>query len=783
MAQQRPVPGTVLSTQRDDPRVQPGQVLSTDPNDPRLEGTINIEPALRALNPEVSTGTAKSLLDIGLPTVGSTIGATFGARRGPSGAYAGSGIGGAVGEGAAMALYPALGIPLPPPAEAASRLATSGAAGVAGEFGAQKAIGLGRKVLSGASRRIAPATRWAAEQLRQPIEYSPVVEGIRSSLRAIPGPTQWVADALLPPSAPMVTPGQIPGTSFTRVGENIAEGSFFGSGPVSRIKKEQGRLIEARANALQSGRTPNDALGRLLQTDIGRVVDDLRSGAPIPSAPALNPSELGEAIQQGLRINKDDWFALASEQFDRAKELGLPDVPLDDVKAFAQAQLESQFAPEAMGALLPTLKRIAAAGEQVDPNVAAILERFPDDPAMQQLLAKQLGVEMTPLASALDAKSAEDLASHLKAVIRSDPKNEKMRGAAQQLLARLEASMEKVGEELAPEARQALTTGRRMWREGFDRFRTDFLEATLENYPSAVADQLLKLKPEQLKELQGAIPKEVWQRVEDTAMRRLSEKAPSPAAIQKEIAKLGPERASLLLGTSQDRVQDYVQQVTTAEADRLLRMAKADPSKLASTIRNRSVEDLSRLKQTVSPETAKALEQNTLESLLRDGDELASVSTIEERMRKLTPEKLQALTGDEAQSSLHDLLKIMKAVTPEADSRGRMFIQLTQSGAAITLASGAVPGVSTTPERMFTAGAVILGPAALSKMMTSPAARNWLIQGIKAPPGSAMAVRAANELMAFAAREGLEDSALDPTKALKVDMSQGLPEPPRGGGR
>lgn len=792
MAQQKPASGTVLSTQRDDPRVKPGTVLSTDINDPRLEGTINIEPALRSLSPSVSPETAKMALDIGLPTLGSTFGATIGARRGPTGAYAGAGAGGAAGELSAMALYPALGLPLPPPAEAASRLATSAAAGATGEFGAQKVIGLGRNALSSASRRLTPTVRWAAEQLRQPVQYSPVVEGIRSGLRAVPGPTRWFADAVLPPTAPVVTPGQIPGTSFYRVGENIAEGSFFGSGPVSKIKKQQGELIEQRAAALQGPRTPNDALGRLIQSDIGRTTEALAGQAPLPSAPVLKPTELGQAIQQGLTLNKDAWFDLASQQFARAKELGLPDVPLDDVKAFAQEQLKSEFAPEAMGKLLPTLKRIAAAGEDASSVIGGtpgpgqiLLSDLP--PQVRAAYEAQWGVQQ-PLKSAIDAKSAEDLASHLKALIREDPKNEKMRGAAQQLLARLERSMEQVGEELAPEAREAFTTGRRLWREGFEKFRTQFLEQTIDQYPSAVADQLLKLKPEQLMELKGAIPKEAWQRVEDVAMQRLAEKAPSAAAIQKEIARLGPEKADMLLGLNKDRVQEYVQRVTEAEADRLLRMAKADPSTLASSIRRRSVEDLSRLKRTVSPETAKALEQNTLESLLRDGDELAPVASIEERLRKLTPEKLSALTGAQTQQSLKELLDIMKAVTPKADSRGRMFIQLTQSGAAIrtaqTLALGAIgqqSGVS--PQSGFMAGAVLLGPAMMGKIMTSPAARNWLIQGIKAPPGSKMAVRAANELMAFVGREGLEDTSLDPTKALKVDMAQGLPEPPRGGAR
>lgn len=81
---------------------------------------------------------------------------------------------------------------------------------------------------------------------------------------------------------------------------------------------------------------------------------------------------------------------------------------------------------------------------------------------------------------------------------------------------------------------------------------------------------------------------------------------------------------------------------------------------------------------------------------------------------------------------------------------GRIAIQLAQGGAAVSLL---VPGA---PTGVAAAG-ILLGPVALSRLVTNPQAAKWLSIGMKAPPGSAVAARAAAQVTAIATRENLRD--------------------------
>ena len=763
---QRPAPGTVLSTQKDDPRVQPGDVVSTDPNDPRL----NIAPLINFLGRPMEKETAKTIVDIGIPTITSTVGAMLGARRGPPGAYAGSGVGGAVGEGLAMATYPALGIPLPPASEAATRMAIGGAAGTGGELASQGVFKLGGRVLRGASRKLDDTGKWVAEQMRESVPEGSTRAAIRAGLTAIPLPqTRWAARTFFPTTAPLITPAQASQTSLATVGENMLESSFFGSGNVAKIKKAQDAKVTGRVRALEGALVEDETLGRLLSMD---VRDELERVAP--ATIRMDPATVGQAIQRGLSMNKEAWFKFAGKQFDKARELGLPDVPLDSFKSFASKLLQSTFSPEAMGGLHPTLQRLARAGDQaLDPR----LEQFAGDPAMLKIVARQLGLDATPLPATLDAESAADLASHLKAIIREDPRNEKMRGAAEQLLARLEAEMDRVGQELAPEARHYYNLGRDLWRGGHEQFRTKFLETVAEQYPSELGKQILSKPPEVIAEVLRAIPKGERGVLEQATLASIFERGPSTKAVENIVKEYGEGRLRLLLGPDARAIlAKHQRSLIQADTDRLLKMVDKDPSVLASKIRSKSIETLRRTQALISPQTRRALEQKTLQAILDGGDEgLASIGQVQERLKTLSPARLRLLVGDEAQQGLQEVVTLLKRLTTGDDSRGKVFMQLKQASGTMRLVQAATLGTigwtgGMTPGSLLTAGAVVLGPAALSKIITSPAGRQWLVQGIKAPPGSKLATRAMAELTAFMAKEGLlgDQSPLTPDTQVRI---------------
>lgn len=69
----------------------------------------------------------------------------------------------------------------------------------------------------------------------------------------------------------------------------------------------------------------------------------------------------------------------------------------------------------------------------------------------------------------------------------------------------------------------------------------------------------------------------------------------------------------------------------------------------------------------------------------------------------------------------------------ESEGTGRMLIQLRQGGAALALAGGAMLSDEFSNELLGSAGLVLLGPAVLGRLMTSPGGAQWLTEGLKTP--------------------------------------------------
>jgi hypothetical protein len=123
------------------------------------------------------------------------------------------------------------------------------------------------------------------------------------------------------------------------------------------------------------------------------------------------------------------------------------------------------------------------------------------------------------------------------------------------------------------------------------------------------------------------------------------------------------------------------------------------------------------------------------------------------RFNNADPEAMRALFGEnlnDVKSSLNTLRRAQAAAS--SDKTGRMFIQLTQAGAAADLA-GMLPGLG---GYLPNAGSftIILGPPALASLVGSKTGAKWLSTGLKAPPGSRQASRATAQVLGQLQKEG-----------------------------
>lgn len=87
----------------------------------------------------------------------------------------------------------------------------------------------------------------------------------------------------------------------------------------------------------------------------------------------------------------------------------------------------------------------------------------------------------------------------------------------------------------------------------------------------------------------------------------------------------------------------------------------------------------------------------------------------------------------------------------QGEGTGRMYIQLAQGSALAGVLTGGF-GLTSPPSLgtgIGASGVILLGPVAMSRILTSPRGIRWLTTGLTAPPGSEAAVRAATNLATF----------------------------------
>lgn len=137
--------------------------------------------------------------------------------------------------------------------------------------------------------------------------------------------------------------------------------------------------------------------------------------------------------------------------------------------------------------------------------------------------------------------------------------------------------------------------------------------------------------------------------------------------------------------------------------------------------------------------------------LLKNADDLGRISAESalKEMKRFGDPALKELFPGGGHETLRRYLRALAIVQrkPTQEGTGRIFIQLTQAGAALNLLMGGpFTGMSAT---------VLLGPPVLARMFTSPRIARLLTVGLKAPLGSKEAVRISAQLLGAMDKEGL----------------------------
>lgn len=216
---------------------------------------------------------------------------------------------------------------------------------------------------------------------------------------------------------------------------------------------------------------------------------------------------------------------------------------------------------------------------------------------------------------------------------------------------------------------------------------------------------------------------------------------------------------------------EFVKSYRTQLDDRFMRaLGKANPSVLQQQIVKSAPERIRQVHNVIDTATWKSIQARTVENLVTTSEGRISGKSLVKQLYDLGPERLRALFP-EGTADIQRLARELAQLETTRESIGGMYIQLAQAGAATTLLTGGfglVGSAAPSPERVAGAGLILLGPAAIGKIMISPLGRKWLTTGLMQGTrvGSVLRIsgEAATQLAALAQRtepEKLERSEID----------------------
>jgi hypothetical protein len=192
-------------------------------------------------------------------------------------------------------------------------------------------------------------------------------------------------------------------------------------------------------------------------------------------------------------------------------------------------------------------------------------------------------------------------------------------------------------------------------------------------------------------------------------------------------------------------------------------LAKMNPEAIGkAVIKPGQITNIKQLKKVVDKDTFKSITRGYLEDLLQP-DPSTKVIKGKALINKLVEMGNESLNEMFSYSpSIPARLKEFALVAGKVEAgtgvgTGKVLIQLTQGGAALTLAGSALQSMSGGGEfpekRLLGATTILLGPAMLARMFTNPVMIKWLTTGLQISPASKEGVHLGSRILSQLAKE------------------------------
>lgn len=184
------------------------------------------------------------------------------------------------------------------------------------------------------------------------------------------------------------------------------------------------------------------------------------------------------------------------------------------------------------------------------------------------------------------------------------------------------------------------------------------------------------------------------------------------------------------------------------------RLAKSllrnNPEVIGKTIfRPGAITNIRMIKRMVDKKTFNRLRDGYLQTIIKPNPQTATIEggAILNRLSQMGDDTLKEIFSPEHLRDLKAFGEMAKRTQePPGQGTGRVLIQLTQGGAALTLlGTGLEAGAATT----------ILGPAALARIMTHPQGIKWLTTGLITRTGTKEAIKLGTRILSLAGREAI----------------------------
>jgi hypothetical protein len=793
------------------------------------EGLLNTMDAARrspGFTPKEVTGVSREIL----PTTGSIIGGTLGAREGPAGAVAGSTMGAGFGDLASMVVETAVGAP-PSLSSVADRFTSSTATGAASEIGGQFAGKVLGKVAAPFANKVTAAGRQAAEYLGGHITPaqmadSPFLATLENITKNSFLGSGRYRDFITKQNEILTTKvDQLLNQYGSRAGVEEAGKVYQAAGRRAVGAATQGAEAQAAGqlgqaqSAHQAAQAGLEGATQSAQTARGDLLKEY--GDP------RGPEATGRLWQNLQRVAHEGAKEHGSALYAKVDELAQGvQVPLTSLRDFAEQELarygELGAALEGGKGVSAARKVMATGKDDVEGDLlaginavpgndmakAALSGMRPDNPQRQMLLELMSGAGIGA-EDGVSFEQAHRIRSTLSQMSRDAARtgNSKVKGIADQLSKRIDDAMTEAAGGTDTPLSQAYREASGAWKTMADTYERGMLAQVARREPRVVVDTMIRPgRVADIAKAKAAVGEDGWKAIQSEHLHDLltgPDGNPVDAkTLTKRLVALRPETIEAVYGKDglaklgglqgmlatvaerQAGVEAASKGLTLAEKaagkakppDLGIPHLDSDPhTVLAKIIQPNSIEAVERAKALVGPEDwAKVQSAHAQQILQGDGDKLVTGDVLMNRLNKLSRETMDATYGRSA-DGFYQLARVMEQLEKkEGIGTGRVAIQLTQGGTVTGLMLGKMTKA---------AGAVLVGPMMLGRIMVNPVARQYLTTGLRATAAgdSATAGRVGANLLGFLVREGyLQSRGAAPP--APTDAPAGRGPGPRAGG-